>query len=184
MCTRYPIINRVSESKVHIELTRFVQPEKIEIDANERAVNEKSQYCFFVCTTFDSFLNDLRVKSFSSFYHSFYWSAINLSNQVSIARINLLAPDHSCSISSKVLCFTYFCTYTQQATPLASDTMSAILLNAFLQKKHFLIIFYLKGMFLKRAETLNLNFYDSFFFFFWLSVCFSHLDSFPLGFRI
>ena len=61
MCTRYPIINRVSELKVHIELTRFVQPEKIEIDANERAVNEKSQYCFFVCTTFDSFLNDLDV---------------------------------------------------------------------------------------------------------------------------
>lgn len=61
MCTRYPIINRVSELKVHIELTRFVQPEKIEIDANERAVNEKSQYCFFVCTTFDSFLNDLYV---------------------------------------------------------------------------------------------------------------------------
>lgn len=59
MCTRYPILNRVSELKVHIELTRFVQPEKIEIDANERAVNEKSQYCFFVCTTFDSFLNDL-----------------------------------------------------------------------------------------------------------------------------
>lgn len=58
MCTCYPIINRVSELKVHIELTRFVQPEKIEIDANERAVNEKSQYCFFVCTTFDSFLND------------------------------------------------------------------------------------------------------------------------------
>ena len=60
MCTRYAIINRVSELKVHIELTRFVQPEKIEIDANERAVNEKSQYCFFVCTTFDSFLNDLQ----------------------------------------------------------------------------------------------------------------------------
>ena len=60
MCTRYPIINKVSELKVHIELTRFVQPEKIEIDANERAVNEKSQYCFFVCTTFDSFLNDLK----------------------------------------------------------------------------------------------------------------------------
>lgn len=59
MCTRYPIINRVSELKVHIELTRFVQPEKIEIDANERAVNEKSPYCFFVCTTFDSFLNEL-----------------------------------------------------------------------------------------------------------------------------
>ena len=57
MCTRYPITNRVSEIKVHIELTRFVQPEKIEIDANERAVNEKSPYCFFVCTTFDSFLN-------------------------------------------------------------------------------------------------------------------------------
>ena len=59
MCKCYPIINRVSELKVHIELTRFVQPEKIEIDANERAVNEKSQYCFFVCTTFDSFLNEL-----------------------------------------------------------------------------------------------------------------------------
>lgn len=67
MCTRYPIINRVSELKVHIELTRFVQPEKIEIDANERAVNEKSQYCFFVCTTFDSFLNDFFFfKSLSS----------------------------------------------------------------------------------------------------------------------
>ena len=62
MCTRYPIINRVSELKVHIELTRFVQPEKIEIDANERAVNEKSQYCFFVCTTFDSFLNELSLS--------------------------------------------------------------------------------------------------------------------------
>ena len=61
MCTRYPIINRVSELKVHIELTRFVQPEKIEIDANERAVNEKSQYCFFVCTTFDSFLNEMPI---------------------------------------------------------------------------------------------------------------------------
>ena len=63
MCTCYPIINRVSELKVHIELTRFVQPEKIEIDANERAVNEKSQYCFFVCTTFDSFLNDFSNNS-------------------------------------------------------------------------------------------------------------------------
>ena len=63
MCTRYPIINRVSELKVHIELTRFIQPEKIEIDANERAVNEKSQYCFFVCTTFDSFLNGLFVDN-------------------------------------------------------------------------------------------------------------------------
>ena len=62
MCTRYPIINRVSELKVHIKLTRFVQPEKIEIDANERAVNKKSQYCFFVCTTFDSFLNDLPIS--------------------------------------------------------------------------------------------------------------------------
>ena len=66
MCTCYPIINRVSELKVHIELTRFVQPEKIEIDANERAVNKKSQYCFFVCTTFDSFLNDL----LSLLYHN------------------------------------------------------------------------------------------------------------------
>ena len=62
MCTRYPITNRVSKLKVHIELTRFVQPEKIEIDANERAVSEKSQYCFFVCTTFDSFLNDFPVS--------------------------------------------------------------------------------------------------------------------------
>ena len=68
MCTRYPIINRVSELKVHIELTRFVQPEKIEIDANERAVNEKSQYCFFVCTTFDSFLNDLTVFFITASY--------------------------------------------------------------------------------------------------------------------
>ena len=41
-------------------MTHFVQPEKIEIDANERAVNEKSPYCFFVCTTFDSFLNDFK----------------------------------------------------------------------------------------------------------------------------
>ena len=71
MCTRYPIINRVSELKVHIELTRFVQPEKIEIDANERAVNEKSQYCFFVCTTFDSFLNDLSCYKIFSFFHPF-----------------------------------------------------------------------------------------------------------------
>jgi hypothetical protein len=69
MCTRYPIINRVSELKVHIELTRFVQPEKIEIDANERAVNEKSQYCFFVCTTFDSFLNDLLSYLYNIQYH-------------------------------------------------------------------------------------------------------------------
>ena len=46
MCTRYAIINRVSELKVHIELTRFVQPEKIEIDANERAVNEKFKAAF------------------------------------------------------------------------------------------------------------------------------------------
>ena len=68
MCTRYLIINRVSELKVHIELTRFVQPEKIEIDANERAVNEKSQYCFFVCTTFDSFLNDLSISLNNKFH--------------------------------------------------------------------------------------------------------------------
>ena len=69
MCTCYPIINRVSELKVHIELTRFVQPEKIEIDANERAVNEKSQYCFFVCTTIDSFLNDLFLNFVFKLYH-------------------------------------------------------------------------------------------------------------------
>ena len=76
MCTCYPIINRVSELKVHIELTRFVQPEKIEIDANERAVNEKSQYCFFVCTTFDSFLNDLndyRDGNGTDPYTTTYW---------------------------------------------------------------------------------------------------------------
>ena len=71
MCTRYPIINRVSELKVHIELTRFVQPEKIEIDANERAVNEKSQYCFFVCTTFNSFLNDLLISIIIAHVSSF-----------------------------------------------------------------------------------------------------------------
>ena len=69
MCTRYLIINRVSELKVHIKLTRFVQPEKIEIDANERAVNEKSPYCFFVCTTFDSFLNDLLSYLYNIQYH-------------------------------------------------------------------------------------------------------------------
>ena len=68
MCACYPIINRVSELKVHIELTRFVQPEKIEIDANESAVNEKSQYCFFVCTTFDSFLNDLSISLNNKFH--------------------------------------------------------------------------------------------------------------------
>ena len=69
MCTCYPIINRVSELKVHIELTRFVQPEKIEIDANERAVNEKSQYCFFVGPPFDSFLNDLLSYLYNIQYH-------------------------------------------------------------------------------------------------------------------
>ena len=36
---------------------------------------------------------------------------------------------NSCSISFRVLCFTYFCTYTQQARLLASDTMSAIVLR-------------------------------------------------------
>ena len=59
MCTCHPIINRVSELKVHIELTRFVQPEKIEIDANERAVNEKSQNCFFVYPIIDCNLKNL-----------------------------------------------------------------------------------------------------------------------------
>ena len=43
---------------LHIRDAEIVK-ERIEIDTNERAVNEKSQYCFFVCTTFDSFLNDL-----------------------------------------------------------------------------------------------------------------------------
>ena len=83
MCTRYPIINRVSELKVHIELTRFVQPEKIEIDANERAVNEKSQYCFFVCTTFDSFLNDFQNnnKSSSNLYF-FLLGYISVRNEI------------------------------------------------------------------------------------------------------
>ena len=46
MCTRYPIINRVLELKVHIELTHFVQPGKIEIDANERTVNENLKTVF------------------------------------------------------------------------------------------------------------------------------------------
>lgn len=46
----------------------------------------------------------------------------------------------------------------------------AILFNAFLQKKHFLIIFHLKRMLFERSKTLNLNFYDSFFAFSWLSV--------------
>ena len=88
MCTRYPIINRVSELKVHIELTRFVQPEKIEIDANERAVNEKSQYCFFVCTTFDSFLNDLLICFIITYVNPF---TIKKSNRIfSITLCSLL----------------------------------------------------------------------------------------------
>ena len=81
MCTRYPIINRVSELKVHIELTRFVQPEKIEIDANEKAVNEKSQYCFFVCTTFDSFLNDLSLCFLTNFFDNIVVHQCELFNQ-------------------------------------------------------------------------------------------------------
>ena len=90
MCTRYPIINRVSELKVHIELTRFVQPEKIEIDANERAVNEKSPYCFFVCTTFDSFLNDL----FNSFHINklkVYFLDLSLKKPIKIKAIPRIA---------------------------------------------------------------------------------------------
>ena len=43
----------------------------------------------------------------------------------------------------------------------AAVLMVLMMLPAFL----FAIIFYLKWMFLKRAKTLNLNFYDSFFFF-------------------
>ncbi|WP_368368697.1 hypothetical protein, partial [Ruminococcus sp. RTP21358st1_G6_RTP21358_211008] len=35
---------------------------------NERAVNEKSPYCFFVCTTFDSFLNDLCALNYLDLY--------------------------------------------------------------------------------------------------------------------
>lgn len=86
MCTRYPIINRVSELKVHIELTRFVQPEKIEIDANERAVNEKSQYCFFVCTTFDSFLNDFHFRQLeiSYFFIPYFVKCLCNKNSVGI----------------------------------------------------------------------------------------------------
>ena len=57
------MFNQKKSRQLYIELTRFVQPEKIEIDANERAVNEKSQYCFSVCTTFDSFLNGLFVDN-------------------------------------------------------------------------------------------------------------------------
>jgi len=48
--------------------THFVQPGKIEIDANERAVIGKRKDCFFVCTTFDSFLNDLSITEYSSSY--------------------------------------------------------------------------------------------------------------------
>ena len=33
------------------------------LDVYKRQVNEKSQYCFFVCTTFDSFLNDFSILS-------------------------------------------------------------------------------------------------------------------------
>ena len=37
------------------------------------------------------------------FYHSFYYSAISLSNQVSMTMMNWLAHGHSCNIPSKVL---------------------------------------------------------------------------------
>ena len=70
--------------------------------------------------------SDLHFKSFSLFYHSIHYSAISLSNQVSMTMINWPAPGNSCSISSRVFCFTYFYTYTQQAMLLASDTMSAM----------------------------------------------------------
>ena len=40
------IYSRVSELKIHIELTHFVQPGKIEIDANERTVNENLKTVF------------------------------------------------------------------------------------------------------------------------------------------
>ena len=55
-------------------MKKMIQPEALKVGANRisandaRSVkldfapmegNEKSQYCFFVCTTFDSFLNDL-----------------------------------------------------------------------------------------------------------------------------
>lgn len=87
MCTRYPIINRVSELKVHIELTRFVQPEKIEIDANERAVNEKSPYCFFVCTTFDSFLNDLFLSLFLNYTRDLKLFLLIYCSKISLKKI-------------------------------------------------------------------------------------------------
>ena len=87
MCTRYLITNRVSELKVHIELTRFVQPEKIEIDANERAVNEKSQYCFFVCTTFDSFLNDLFLSLFLNYTRDLKLFLLIYCSKISLKKI-------------------------------------------------------------------------------------------------
>ena len=43
---------------------RFVQPGKIIIDANERAVTKTSN-CFFVCISYDSFLMDLIDKTYS-----------------------------------------------------------------------------------------------------------------------
>ena len=46
MCTRYPIINRVSELKVHIELTRFVQPE------NSKLMQTKGQLMKSLNTAF------------------------------------------------------------------------------------------------------------------------------------
>ena len=58
------VINMVDSNLQRQQITfsekAFAYKMRIEIDANERAVNEKSQYCFFVCTTFDSFLNDLQ----------------------------------------------------------------------------------------------------------------------------
>ena len=77
---------------------------------------KKTIYCFTVNSLFISIFNlyhnepliipvnsSLHIKSFSLFYHSIYYSAINLSNQVSMTIINWLAPFHSCSISSRVL---------------------------------------------------------------------------------
>ena len=107
MCTRYSIINRLSELKVHIELTRFVQPEKIEIDANERAVNEKSPYCFFVCTTFDSFLNDFLNSPNLNFINSRIKNSIYVYCPVNYFKF--LTKNTCLSIEFKLCFYKFFC---------------------------------------------------------------------------
>ena len=70
---------------------------------------------------------------------------------------NWPAPGNSCSISSRVFCFTYFCTYTQQATLLASDTMSAMVLRISLSLIHIygFPLFATEFVMIEKSETFS-----------------------------